>query len=148
ATDGRATPGVAVASWRPNSDAIDIVRPPNGQTWWSRQSLELWLTDLLKSDSETCFVAADFGFGLPWNSDNAIFGVTGWRTMLDFFIRSLHEPRTARAFAESINQKFDNTGPFQFESEQLISNFYLRRGVSYYRLTDLCAPRAISHWYV
>src|SRR5690349_12703034 len=48
---------------------------------WSRRAFRAWIIERLR-DGQPTLVAMDFGFGLPWGSDQAVFGVTGWREMI------------------------------------------------------------------
>jgi hypothetical protein len=48
---------------------------------WRRSQCRAFLQEVL-SDPARTLVAADFGFGLPWGADLAVFGVQGWREMI------------------------------------------------------------------
>jgi len=92
----------------------------------------------------------DFGFGLPWGSDEAIFGVKGWREMIRQIGKEYAAAGTARAMAHTINAlpKFKGHGPYRFNEGRTDYRFYLDHGIAYYRLTELAAPQAISQWHL
>ena len=116
---------------------------------WSRSSFRRWLIEWLGQKPPT-LVALDFGFGLPWGADAAMFGVEGWRPLLAEFGRRYAEAGTARATAQAINAqpRFGGHGPFRFDESRNDFRFGLDHGVAYYRLTELIAPQAISQWYL
>ena len=116
---------------------------------WSRQAFRSWLAKELQ-DKRPALVAMDFGFGLPWGSDQAVFGVAGWREMIHAIAERYEEKGTARETAQSIgnDQRFGGHGPYRFDSDRNDFRFYADKGVAYYRLTELIAPQAISQWYL
>ena len=116
---------------------------------WSRASFRRWLIEWLMHNPPT-LVAMDFGFGLPWGADTALFDVDGWRAILREFGRLYAAKGTARATAQAINAQpcFGGHGPFRFDDSRNDFRFGLDYGVAYYRLTELIAPQAISQWYL
>ena len=116
---------------------------------WSRQAFCAWLIEQLQ-DKKPTLVAMDFGFGMPWGSDEAVFGVTGWREMIRKIAEMYKENGTARATAQAVNveERFDGHGPYRFDSNRNDFRFYSDNGVAYYRLTELIAPQGISQWYL
>jgi hypothetical protein len=92
----------------------------------------------------------DFGFGLPWGSDQSVFGVIGWREMIDAIAERYEENGTARATAQAVNheERFGGHGPYRFDDSRNDFRFYSDHGVAYYRLTELIAPQGISQWYL
>jgi hypothetical protein len=132
------------------NQATILDRPHRNRTAvsWSRQAFRAWIVDQLQ-DKRPALVAMDFGFGLPWASDRAVFGVCGWREMICKFAAKYEEHRTARATAKAINdeERFGGHGPFRFDENRNDFRFYSTNGVAYYRLTELIAPQGISQWY-
>lgn len=92
----------------------------------------------------------DFGFGLPWGADRAIFGCHGWHAMLDVVGGLYRRHGTARATAEAINAdaRFGGHGPYRFNAGRTDHRFYNDQGVAYYRLVEVAIPQAISQWYL
>ena len=125
-----------------------IVRRSDQNRSWTRRAFRWWITNELR-DKQPAFVVMDFGFGLPWGSDQAVFGVAGWRAMISAIAKKYEESGTARATAESINSdgRFRGHGPYRFNSNRNDFRFYVDNGIAYYRLTELIAPQAISQWY-
>lgn len=116
---------------------------------WSRAACRAWLTARLAETPRT-LVAMDFGFGFPWGSDRALFGVEGWLATIHR-MRALYEQQeTARLTAAAINEdeRFNGHGPYRFDGTRNDFRFYLDHGVGYYRLAELVAPQAISQWYL
>ena len=62
---------------------------------WSRDAFRTWIAGQLRDERPT-LVAMDFGFGLPWGSDEAVFGVSGWRDMIRSIANSYDRNGTAR----------------------------------------------------
>jgi hypothetical protein len=116
---------------------------------WSRASFRRWLVEWLEHKPPT-LVAMDFGFGLPWGADRALFDVAGWRALLREFSRRYAQELTARSTALAIDAqpRFGGHGPFRFNDSRSDFRFGLDHGVAYYRLTELIAPQAISQWYL
>ena len=116
---------------------------------WSRQAFRSWLVEELQYE-RPALIAMDFGFGLPWGSDQAVFGVTGWQEMIRAIAERYEEKGTARATAQSINngQQFGAHGPYRFDGDRNDFRFYADKGIAYYRLTELIAPQGISQWYL
>jgi hypothetical protein len=116
---------------------------------WSRQAFRTWIIEQLQ-DKRPALVAMDFGFGLPWASDQAVFGVAGWREMIHKIAEQYEQHRTARATAKAINneERFGGHGPYRFNENRNDFRFYSDNGVAYYRLTELIAPQGISQWYL
>jgi hypothetical protein len=114
---------------------------------WSRQAFRAWIADQLR-DAPPTLVAMDFGFGLPWGSDQAVFGVAGWRQMIGAIAGRYDEKGTARATAEAVNHEERFGGPYRFDDNRNDFRFYSDNGVAYYRLTELIAPQGISQWYL
>lgn len=92
----------------------------------------------------------DFGFGLPWGSDRAIFQVCGWRELVRQIAQFYSKAGRARSAAETINAlpHLNGHGPYRFNDTRTNFEFYLANDVAYYRLTELAAPQAISQWYL
>jgi hypothetical protein len=90
----------------------------------------------------------DFGFGLPWGADRAVFGVTGWHEMLRKVAERYDENGIARETAKAVNaeNRFDGHGPYRFDHSRNDFRFYLDTGVAYYRLAELVVPQASSQW--
>ena len=143
---------IRVAEW--NGQGSCIVRPPNAlnaRRKWNRHEVRVWLTQRLQPHEPRTLVAADFGFGLPWRSDVAIFGVNGWRAMIAEVARIYIQNETARKTAVAINaiSHLNNHGPYRLsKNDRTDFQFYLNHDVAYYRLTDLAIPQAISQWYL
>jgi hypothetical protein len=116
---------------------------------WSRQAFRAWIVEQLR-DERPALIAMDFGFGLPWRSDEAIFGVNGWRPMLKAISKRYHAAGTSRAAAERVNAeaKFSGHGPYRFDDSRNDYRFYIDHQVAYYRQTELVAPQGISQWYL
>jgi hypothetical protein len=129
---------------------------------WSREAFRAWIVKRLRC-KRPALVAMDFGFGLPWGSDQKVFGVTGWRGMIrklaeKFKENELKENKkktnermgTSRATALAINaeSRFSGHGPYRFDDNRNDFRFYTDNGVPYYRLTELIAPQGISQWYL
>jgi len=130
-----------------------IVSPPNaraGVKRWSRKEAVCYLNDILQAKAPRALVAMDFGFGLPWGADRAIFKCSGWRAMLDALAELYHRHGTARTTAEAINAnaRFDGHGPYRFNNNRTDYRFYLDHGVAYYRVAEVAVPQAISQWYL
>lgn len=140
-----------IATYDADVQECTVVRPQGTRAGknWSRHACRLWLRDRL-AEPTPVLVAMDFGFGYPWGTDQAVFGVQGWHALIDE-LRQRHESAgTARAAAQAINQLpgFGDHGPFRFDESRTDFRFYLDNGVAYYRLADLMAPQAISQWYL
>ena len=92
----------------------------------------------------------DFGFGLPWGADRAVFGCNGWRATLNAIAELYCRHSTARATAVAINtdRRFNGHGPYRFNENRTDYRFYLDNGVAYYRLVEGTVPQAISQWYL
>jgi len=116
---------------------------------WSRQSFRAWIAEQLRYE-QSALIALDFGFGLPWGADQAVFGVDGWRPLLNAVAKRYHASSKARATAEAINSEahFSGHGPYRFDDSRNNYRFYADRRVAYYRQTELVAPQAISQWYL
>jgi hypothetical protein len=141
-----------IAIFDPTTNQSVIVdRPYQKRTVvsWSRRAFRSWIVEQLQNKRPT-LVAMDFGYGLPWGADNAVFGVTGWRDMIRVLAEKYEENRTARATAQAINDKeqFSGHGPYRFDDNRNDFRFYLDKGIAYYRLTELIAPQGISQWYL
>jgi hypothetical protein len=131
------------------STIVDCRKGKRTQKNWSRQAFREWIVEQLR-DERPALIAMDFGFGLPWGADRAIFGVRGWRAMLQAIAQRYGEAGTARATAEAINAeaRFAGCGPYRFNEDRNGFRFYLDRQVAYFRQTELIAPQAISQWYL
>jgi hypothetical protein len=130
-----------------------VVPPPGargGIRSWSRAEAARYLSSLLERSAPRALIAMDFGFGLPWGADRAIFGCDGWRAMLDAVSRLYRHHGTARATAEAINAnpRFHGHGPYRFNESRTDYRFYLDSGVAYYRQVEVAIPQAISQWYL
>jgi hypothetical protein len=139
-----------IAVWDARSGQCRIETPPATRSRsWRRSECRKWLADRLAERPRT-LIAIDCGLGLPWGSDRALFGVSGWRATVEHLARAYEQAGTARAAAEHINAdpRFAGHGPFRFDTSRNDYRFYLRHDVAYHRLSDLLAPQAISHWYL
>ena len=127
-----------------------VVKAPKGRRRWSREECGAFLTEALRSDQPRTLIAVDFGLGLPWGTDEALFDCRGWRALVERLSAIYSECGTARKTAKEINvlPRFDGHGPFRFNDSRTDYRFYVDHGVSYYRLVDQCVPQAISHWYL
>ncbi|QDV37588.1 hypothetical protein [Tautonia plasticadhaerens] len=139
---------LGVALYDATEDALSIVGLEDLEDW-SRKSCRRWLVERLKEPRPT-LVAVDFGFGLPWNSDLAIFSVSGWRKMVSRLGALYQSYKTARATASAINgmPQFGGHGPYRIDYDRSDRHFYIDRQVGYYRLAELASPQAISQWYM
>jgi hypothetical protein len=128
---------------------VDRIHQNRNFASWSREAFRLWITNEL-GDKRPALVVMDFGFGLPWGSDQAVFEVAGWRATISAIAKRYEESKTARATAMSINndKRFRGHGPYRFNSNRNDFRFYADNGIAYYRLTELVAPQAISQWYL
>ena len=116
---------------------------------WSRKEFRSLLINQL-CDERPALVALDFGFGMPWGTDRVVFDAEGWHDMLFALSNIYSEYLRARPTAEAINNssQFRGHGPYRFDDSRSDFRFYLDQGISYYRLTELLAPQAISQWYL
>lgn len=141
---------VAIFDTEKNHPTI-VNRPDQNRTVvsWSRQAFRKWIVQQLQVE-RPALVAMDFGFGLPWGSDTAVFGVTGWRQMIRKIAEKYEGNGTAGATAKAINneKRFGGHGPYRFDKNRNDFRFYSDNGVAYYRLTELIAPQGISQWYM
>jgi hypothetical protein len=137
-----------VVIYETETDSPSILGSPSGPHW-SRIACRHWLVGQLKQTLRILIVM-DFSFGLPWNSDKAVFGVTGWRPMVERLAGLYQQYGTARATAIAINDfhKFGGHGPYRFDEGRSDFRFYVNHKVGYFRLTDLASPQAISQWYM
>ncbi len=112
---------------------------------WSRQAFRAWIVKELH-DKRPTLVAMDFGFGLPWGADQAVFGVVGWREMIRTIAKRYEENGTPRATAQAINaeERFGGHGPYRFDDSRNDFRFYGDNGIAYYRLIELIAPQGIT----
>lgn len=117
---------------------------------WTRAIFRRWIFEQLLSEAPRTLIAMDFGFGLPWGSDRALFDVVGWREMVRTLGQRYDNSGTSRATAEQINvdDRFGGHGPYRFDHNRTDYHFYLDRGIAYYRIAELCSPQAISQWYL
>ncbi len=148
-------------------DRFEIVDPSTAKkvtSKWSRAEFREWIKDELKPDKSPTLLAMDFGFGLPWRSDEKLFGVHGWRNLLrEIAIKyEEHEERernkaikkdrkgSSRSAAKAINaqENFGGHGPYRFNDNRTDYRFYVDQEVAYYRIAELCCPQAISQWYL
>jgi hypothetical protein len=141
-----------IAIFDSTTDECSIVNRKRGRQEfhsWSRMACREWLLERLSEDVPT-LVAMDFGFGMPWNTDSAVFGVDGWRKMVGSIGERYRQNGTARATAQAINddERFEGHGPYRFDENRSDFRFYLDHGVPYFRLTELMTPQAISQWYL
>lgn len=140
-----------IAVWEKDGDRCRIQPPVAFGTTrnWRRSECRGYLRDVLSEDKRT-LVGMDFGFGLPWGSESAIFRVRGWREMIRRIGQLYQANGTARAAAQVINSMphLNGHGPYRFDDSRTDYRFYLDNGVAYYRLTELAAPQAISQWYM
>lgn len=140
-----------VAVWHRESGECRIEPPPGSGSSrrWRRSECREFLRNVLSEEQRT-LIGMDFGFGLPWGADQAVFGVTGWRNLIRQVGQYYSQASTARATAQTINAlpKFKGHGPYRFNDSRTDFQFYLAHDVAYYRLTELAAPQAISQWYL
>jgi hypothetical protein len=142
-----------VAVWEKRRFRIEP--PPDakyGRRKWTREECRDWLCKQLKVGESRTLVALDFGFGLPWGSDRAVFQVVGWREMVARMAEVYARHGTARKTAEDINLSLEGDrkhAPFRLsKKDRTHFQFYLEEGVGYFRLTEIAAPQAISQWYL
>jgi hypothetical protein len=140
-----------IAVWDKDANVCRIEHPPAAGTArsWRRSECREHLRKALAGAKKT-LVGMDFGFGLPWGSDKAVFNVSGWRAMIRR-LREIYEANgTARAAAQVINgmKHLNGHGPYRFNESRTDFRFYLDHGIPYYRMTELAAPQAISQWYL
>ncbi len=140
-----------IAVWEKGNATCRIQLPPaSGATRsWRRSECRDYLRQVLTEGGRT-LIGMDFGLGLPWGSDRAIFRVHGWREMIRRIGEIYSQSGTARASAQVINgfEHLGGHGPYRFNESRTDFRFYLDHGVAYYRLTELAAPQAISQWYL
>lgn len=141
-----------IAIFDSTTDECTIVNRRRGRQEffsWSRVDCREWLLERLSEDVPT-LVAMDFGFGMPWGTDRAVFGIEGWRGMVGSIGEKYRQHGTARATAQAINcdDRFEGHGPYRFDESRSDFRFYLDNGVPYFRLTELITPQAISQWYL
>lgn len=140
-----------IAVWEKASGECHIQLPPSSRKTrsWRRHDCREFLRHTLQEQKRT-LIGMDFGFGLPWGADSAIFNVDGWREMLRRIGQEYAAAGTARAAAQTINsmEHLKGSGPYRFNESRTDFRFYLTNGVAYYRLTELAAPQAISQWYL
>lgn len=142
-----------VATFDAVSGISAIVDRPYGRLGiksWTRAIFRRWIVEQLSPEAPPTIVAMDFGFGLPWGSDRALFDVVGWREMIRMLGRLYDCSGTSRATAEKINggDRFGGHGPYRFDHNRTDYHFYLDQGIAYYRIAELCSPQAISQWYL
>ena len=115
---------------------------------WTRAIFRRWIIEQLNPKAPPTIVAMDFGFGLPWGSDQAVFGVNGWRAMIRTIAEMYELNNTARATAQAVNdtERFEGHGPYRFDENRNDFRFYIGNGVAYYRLAELVVPQANSQW--
>lgn len=134
-----------------SGESMIVNRPYQNRTVvsWSRKAFRRWIVQQLQ-DVRPALVAMDFGFGMPWGSDVAVFGVRGWREMIRKVAERFEENGSARATALAINAeaRFSGHGPYRFDNNRNDFRFYADNSISYYRLTELIAPQGISQWYL
>jgi hypothetical protein len=140
-----------IAIWEKEGDRCRIQLPITSGTSrnWSRTECRDYLRQVLSASKRT-LVGMDFGFGLPWGSDSAIFRVRGWREMIRRIGELYAANGTARAVAHVINglDHLGGHGPYRFNESRTDFRFYLDHGIPYFRATELAAPQAISQWYM
>ncbi len=126
-----------------------LVEPPRrAGRKWSRAEARALLGERLKPSLPRTLVVIDMSLGLPWGSDRALFGVVGWRALVDAMAAEHGELGAARATAARINARFPDGAPFRVDETRNDARFYLRHHVSYYRQVESLVPQAISAWYV
>ena len=132
------------------SEILDRPYGRPGIRSWTRAIFRRWIIEQLNPKDPPTIVAMDFGFGLPWGSDQAVFGVNGWRAMIRTIAEMYELNKTARATAQAVNdtERFEGHGPYRFDQNRTDYNFYLNQEIAYYRIAELCSPQAISQWYL
>lgn len=141
-----------VTSFDGGTDECHIINRHHGNrefVSWTRSACREWLIARLH-EAPTTLIACDFGFGLPWGADSALFDVVGWREMIRSIGQLYRTQETARASAHMINAmaKFNGHGPYRFNENRSDFRFHFDHGVGYYRLTEMLSPEAISQWYM
>lgn len=131
---GSETKGVdlRIAVFDAAKNQSQIVDPPYRKRTvvsWSRQAFRAWIVEQLRG-KQPALVAIDFGFGLPWASDQAVFKIAGWREMIRKIAEKYQENGTARATAQAINneERFGGHGPYRFNPNRNDFRFYLEWG--------------------
>jgi len=132
-----------------------LTTPPHGRTRkWTRSAARALLGERLAPGMPRTLVAIDMAVGLPWGSDRALFGVVGWRAMVDAMAadhglaNELGVVGSARSTAERINARFPDGAPFRTDQTRNDGRFYRRHRVAYYRQVEALVPQAISPWYL
>lgn len=140
---------VAVANRGAPAEIIQPPRSPRVRNW-SRAECREWLSAILVPGQSRTIVALDFGLGLPWGADQAVFGCVGWRAMLQALAELYARCETARKVGAAVNwdPRFAGCGPYRFNEDRADFRFYPRHGVAYYRLVENAVPQAISQWYL
>lgn len=137
----------SIAVAQTNFDGVPALVPSCQR--WSRTKATEWLIENLKipKGEYGTLVGFDFGFGYPAGAAKTVFDVETWID-LPFAVRELLKRYgTARNTATKINDsKFERDGPFRLGHEDRRFRFYLRNGISRFRITELFAPGALSVW--
>jgi len=133
--------------WIGKSWLVDRKYQGRNVTRWSRKYFRDWVVNRLRCERPT-LIAMDFGFGLPWGSDRAVFGAIGWRDMIGKLAERYEQNKTARATAQAVNSegRFSGHGPYRFDENRNDFRFYTDMNVAYYRLAELVVPQASSQW--
>jgi hypothetical protein len=145
---------LAIAEATPGSVAALVASPRSRSRKWSRLQAREFLAQRLKPGEPRSLVAIDMAFGLPWGSDRALFGVHGWRALIDAMAKehalapAVGAAGSARATAARINARFTDGAPFRTDATRNDARFYRDHGVAYYRQVESLVPQAISAWYL
>jgi hypothetical protein len=121
---------------------------------WSRAQARALLEQRLAVDQPRTLVAIDMAVGLPWGSDRALFGVQGWRALVDAMAAEHAKANiqgtvgSARSTGERINARFPDGAPFRTDETRNDGRFYRDHHVAYYRQVESLVPQAISPWYL
>ncbi len=136
----------------------ELVAPPQTRAVrtrkWSRAQARALLEERLAVDQPRTLVAIDMAVGLPWGSDRALFGVRGWRALVDAMAAEHARANdhgivgSARSTGERINARFPDGAPFRTDATRNDGRFYRDHRVAYYRQVESLVPQAISPWYL
>ena len=145
--DDESNRNLAVAAW---SEADMVARVENS---WCRQrrtrlDLENWLAEILRPGSPAALIGLDFGFGYPRGAAKVVFNADSWQSLYEQMAKLMELHVKARKVAIEINERFGENGPFRDNADRSNFQFYLSKGISYFRLVERFIPQAISQWYI
>ena len=154
--------GLRVVEANGDSPPEAIAPPTNRRAKnWKRNEVRQFLSQALRNEAEKTLVGIDAALGYPAGTDEAVFGVRGWRNMVTEIARLAEKAGTARETMDLINNRHAALPgvPF-FTRRKDISDsnwsrknhtshgFFTETGLSYYRFVDTLIPQAISVFYM